>query len=85
MHAVWLLFWLWFCCKQAYKGSTPATYLEKYRDKLCSHHYEYVEDCGLVEVGGIPSPSKHTGGAGAAKATGFAASGAGGGAGAKGK
>jgi len=43
------------------EGPAPsaATYLEQYRDKLCSGRFEYVEDVGLVERMAT-SPKKKT-------------------------
>ena len=37
--------------------TTFITYLENFRNKLCSNRYEFLDDCGLVErVGQSSSP-----------------------------
>lgn len=40
-------------------GSSFATYLETYRDKLCSGHMEFIEDVGCVET--CVTPARHAG------------------------
>lgn len=41
-------------------GSSFATFLEKFRNRLCSGHVEFIEEVGIVET--EAAPVKHTGG-----------------------
>ena len=48
-------------------GSSFATYLEKFRNRLCSGHMEYIEEVGVVESCG--APVKKVGGSGVDRAS----------------
>jgi len=45
--------------KESLAPSFP-TYLEDYRNKLCSGRMEYIEDVGVVEAVGCTSPARRT-------------------------